>query len=410
MQKKAFDFKKELETFLFNNSLSKTEFVVSDLISQIKKIIETHAESKFNFICMDKDFPRFASIVNIFKEKEIPFSAITVESAENTVSSKKIYNYDGNVVIAVGDYQFLQISSYYASLKNVEFFGALTTPTVEYLFSDYIMFSDSCLKTPKLENYHQTVIIDYDLISKAPQATFGECYISTISKLLSLIEYKLSVLLSLKEYNQVAYKEIKRTIMLVAGATNYQEPKAVILYASIVCGVLTALTGICEDSSVELFANALSVYYKNISYGDRYAFSFFKLSEIFALFFSNDMRNFLTAPDYYKDIQRFENVPNLNSKILIQNLKMPTERRKFLISEILSKTSANFLNETSSVLCVIKTFEKNYKFFVKDYSNKKFIGGGVTNALILAPYLSNNTNILTLMRDFGVINLLNFKK
>jgi hypothetical protein len=89
----------------------------------------------------------------------------------------------------------------------------------------------------------------------------------------------------------------------------------------------------------------------------------------------------------------------------LQNLKIPSENRYKLLRKLIGVTRSGFLKEVTEVLTSLKGIKNTYLKYKNVPENNVAVKYAILkNAITVAPYLSKTTSILTLMRDFGVLN------
>ncbi len=407
IEKKVFDYKVEMQNcFSINTGDSLPKFITDSLYDAVYAIALKVADKKMDFVCLESDFLRFGGIVKkALKDAETEVNVLLVEDSEfYHAHLKSFFSSSTNEVIVIGSSNLLAITAYYASMQKIPCHAVVTEPNFENVLSSKMPMLLNGVPVDAEVIPFKTVICDIEVINKAPRESLAESYIRTVSKLLTLIDYKLRVYTDGVSADKTLYTEIKNVIQKVILINTYQNPKEVLIYAQAVIAKINALSDMLKEGGVELFCDTLGVFFPNLSYGDRLMMAFSKLVKVYHMFWNNSFDDLISLPDYNADIFLLEKTTGKNGSYYRKKLKIPSEKRRILINALISKTKDGFLKETSSLLSVLYSVEKIYSGLNKTAKDKPPIKYEIIkNSLTLCTYFSDKTSILTLCRDMGIL-------
>ena len=106
------------------------------------------------------------------------------------------------------------------------------------------------------------------------------------------------------------------------------------------------------------------------------------------------------------DIEKASILTGISEDKLYKNLKIPSKKRIDLIFALLNKVKDNFAKETTSLMAILPKIEEGfYKNAQNVIKGKGIDNDNLKNAITYSPYLISEYSTLTLMRDFGLLNL-----
>lgn len=408
MEKKVFDLKTELDKlFLKDNRLEDIKVDINSVEDSLFLLATTNAGKKIDLVFTEKDYFKFGStVLSPLKNACAEFSTLILEDKEfNHFKNKSFFNFSGEMVIVVGNSELISITAYYASIQKKTCYAVLTEPYSEYTLLTYA-------KVPT-ENVHisieiapiKALIVDLDILRRASKEAFAESFIVSMSKLISLIDYKFNMLVTDGSYNQESYIKIKNAISLVASLYSYKNSNDVLIYAQLVFASEMRKSNVLKSSSVDLFAEAINLFEEEASYGDKILTAMKCISGVYETFFANDLFDVLNLPNYNGDMLKLEKLTGNAYANFRKNLVIPTPSKLKACNTILQKTKDGFLKEIESFLSVLHAIEKIYKSYFKGTDEKKAISYQTKKeALTLCTYLSKEKTILTHLRDLGVLS------
>ncbi len=410
MTKKIFDYNLEMQNcFSINMEDNLPEFSTASLYDAVYSLALKVENKKVDFVCLESDYVKFGGIVNkALKDTQTEVNVLLIEDSEfYHVHSKSFFTFSGGEVIAMGSSQLLALTAYYATMQKIPCIAVLTEPNFENVLSSEMQILLDGIPVLVDVAPFKTVVCDIEVIKKSSKEMIAESYIRTVSKLLTLIDYKLRVYTDGLTFDKTSYEQVKDAIQKVIAINNYQNPKEVLVYCQAVLAKINATTGIIKEGAVELFADTLGVFSPDFSYGDRLMMAFSKLVKIYHMYFNNDFSDLISVPDYNADIFLLEKSTGKSGSYFRKKLKIPSEKRRNLLNALIYKTKDGFIKETSSLLSILFAIEKIYAGLNKPNREKPVINYDIIkNSLSLCTYFSNRTSVLTLCRDAGVLRCL----
>lgn len=405
-EKKRFNFNIEMQKCLSENMWDTCpEFSTANLYDAVYSIALKMASKPVDLVSLESDYLKYGSTISkALKDADVKVNTLLIEDADfYHMHTKGFFSFSGGQVIVLGSSHLLSLTLYYASRQNVSCHAILTEPNFEMLLSSKIKIVLNGVPVYVDVNPFKTIICDLEVLTKASKESVAESYIRTVSKLLTLIDYKLRVFTDGLKFNKVVYDSVKKAIALALNVNSYENYKEVLIYAQLVMAKAYANSEVLTDGGVELFCDTLGVFAPDFSYRDRLMMAFNKLVKVYHMFFNNDFSNLLSVPDYNADIFILEKTTGKSGSYFRKNLKIPSERRRTLINALIYKTREGFLKETSAILSVLSPIVKIYEGLNKQNKEKPIINYDmVKNSLTLCSYFSDKTSILTLCRDMGI--------
>ena len=385
-----------------------TEICASETYDAVYSIAIRYSRKRIaQVVCREKDFELVgATVTKALKDANAEFTTLLVEDADfNNDKASSTFRFDGGYVIAVGDSKTLSLALYYATKYGVDCYALPTEPYFENAFSKKVKIATNNIPLTVKVKPFKTVIYDLEVIRKASNKAFATAYVSVMSKLLSLIDYKMRVYLADETFDESSYNAIKKVVAMVANLANYKNVKDVLIYAEALISLIKAKNEQFTNFAVELFADSLNLSPYIMSEGDRLLTAFLKLVPLYKMFFTNDFSGLLSTPNYLKDVHELEQLTGQFAGNYTKNIKVPSPQRLNLILEMLNKTRDSFNNEITAVLAIANSIEKVYANILKDDSGFKFPPYSyLKQSLKLCTYLTNKQSVLTVFRDLGVIN------
>ena len=288
---------------------------------------------------------------------------------------------------------------YCLSTCTAKYYAVPSTPCIENILSTNISVKNGGFVKP-----FEKVIVDEAIISKADLSYFAKSYISTMSKLTALIDYKINCFLSGTPVDEEVFSLTKQAVNTVAKLTSYENFKSAILGAQI---ILASLGGnVFDGSGVEVIKNCLTTLDTSLSDSQKTLIAFEKTAKIYHMYFSNDFSSLLSVPDYESDILELEKTTGKSRAYFYKNLKIPSERRRKLIALLMQKTRDDFKRETTVVLSVLPSIIKIYNK-LNNTERESLSYKKIKNAVCLGAYLTDKTSTLTLCRDEGILKCAN---
>ena len=406
MGKKTFDFKSQIKTLFDGNSESDIKVWVCNISDTLFSIAQENAGKKFDLVYTESDFLKFGkTITGALKRACAEFSTLLIEDKGFDHSkNKSFFNFSGEIVLVVGGYDLISITSHYASLLGKDVYVILTEPCAEYLLINKARILANGLYALVDINPPKVILIDIDVLNKAPVKAFQESFINVMSKLVTLIDYKFRVLITGAEFDVKSYQNVKNAISLVAGVNAYENRKEVLIYAEAVLAVERMRSNLLLDGAVELYQDALGMFSSALNKGDKLLTATRVIVELYEMLFTNDLSNLLSVADYNRDINFLEKTTGKTGSYFRKNLNIPSPRRLEIINKIINKTRSGFQKEVESVLFVLSAIEKVYNsFYNKTEPSEEIPLSTKREALLVATYLSDKLTILSHMRDMGVL-------
>ena len=365
------------------------------------------SHGKIELIMTESDFSKVGGLVlNALKSCDIQPALLLIEENDfHYTSVQKSFSTGFGGVIAVGDKNLLSSVRYYASLRDVPCYAVPTTPYFESISSRSVYLKTDGLVAVMPAKPYKSIFIDETVILKAENKHFSKAYISVMSKLTALIDYKIDCFLSGNKVDSDLFLAVKKAINTLATITAYENYKTAIIGAELLILSINYNSPF-SGSGVWVIKDALSLFSPKLSGGDKTLIAFEKTAKIYHMLFSNDYSDLLSVPDYESDLLALIEYSGYERARFYKNLKIPSEKRRKLINLLLDKTRNDFKKETSVILSVLPSVIKIYSQL--NGKKRETISYKQTkNAVNLGSYLTDRTSALTLCRDLGILKCAN---
>ena len=403
---KVFPFLEKLN----NINLSKMPSLnVGSTLSILKEVLKGREDSVIEVVTNEKDFSGIGcKVISALKDENYSVKSLILEEKPVYHTLKSTFASDVSVVIAIGDYELLSTIRYCASLCKIDCIAIPTKPYIENLLKDTVTLkTDKLPATIKVLPFFK-VIIDVGLISKSSNVNFLEAYLSGMSKLVSLIDYKINCFLSSEIVNGEIFSSIKNAVNVCATAMAYQNYKEAILFSQLQLLSVKASSSVLDGLSVDSVETLLTVFAPELSTCQKKWIAFEKTAKIYHMYFSNDFSTLLSVPDFESDLIYLEEVTHKDRVYFSKNLKIPSERRRELINLLTEKLSSGLKSETTLILSLFNSIKTTYKKLDSAFVKKQTASyKQIKNSVVLAPYLSDKVHVLTLCRDAGILKCAN---
>ena len=197
MQKNVFDTVKNMQYLSADGFFGQgTEIFASETYDAVYSIAIRYSRKRIaQVVCREKDFELVgATVTRALKDAKAEFTTLLVEDVDfNNDKASSTFHFDGGYVFAVGDSKTLALASYYATKYGVDCHALPTEPYFENAYSKKIKIPTLNIPLTVKVRPFKTVIYDFEIIKKASNVAFATAYISVMSKLVSLIDYKMQI-------------------------------------------------------------------------------------------------------------------------------------------------------------------------------------------------------------------------
>lgn len=378
---------------------------------QVKEIAKYNFDRNAVVVSTNGLYLEFGKKVSMgLQEAEVEFDTMLLEDdiplfVENF---KGMFSFKGGELIFVlGDVQLVGIVRYYAAKKDCVVVAIPTNTNLEFVGADDVILTTACLPKKTVLAPLISVIIDKVIIEAEPQRYISSAFGNVISKFISLLDYRLRVLTDGVEFNKTAYDTVKKAVIYALSIKKYTSPILVLALAELCLAFVKSECDILSGGAESSTSYMLKAEGVTLPYGDRVFFSFEKLIKLYYLFFSNP-RVLLLSPNYNEDIEEVSSITKIDKSEFYNRLNIPNSKRYKLLNSLFEKVKDFFIKETASVIKILPDIKRIYSEFVTGDENKRIIKNEeLKKAIKLAPYVSDKTNVLTFIRDFGFLSCVN---
>ena len=400
------------KTINFNNSINDI-ILEFNLPFNISFSFETFIQKNFtknekvDIVINKYCYRKFSNeIISLIKGK-VNYTFIVVKDDYNFYLPKTLFEVNANKVIIVGDDAFIKGVNYILRDKPCSVYALYLSVYLESIFLDEyeIIYSGKpCVKKVKgLSN----IILDPLFIKKSTKKDILTAYISNVLIAPTLIDYRLGEMLNGLKYNQRLYELLKQALRYTLEHPIYANFLEVLCLASFIKCAINYKSEIIKNSGVENIVRILFVNSSNIDKCVIKKYAFEKTIKLYHFFFSNEFSDLLAHPDYVNDITKLSLLLGISEEKLYSYLQIPSLKRTGLIYSLLKKVGQDFLRETTSFMMLLPKILNNFDRASKGVVENNIDLENLKDAVNYSPYLSKKPSVLTLMRDFGLLSLIN---
>ena len=406
--KKAFDFKSEISKNLNLVGLPPEVFLGS-FKDGLFEVCKNFTQGKIEVVMAEKDFKRVgSSIVECIKALGVGVQLLLIEDKDFSYSAVKTsFNASLGGCVAIGDKYLLSAVRYYSSLYGTPCYAILLTPSFDKVLVENVYLKTKGLTAVLKAEKFKKVIVDSELILKAKSEAFAEAYAVSVSKLTALIDYKINCFLNGKIVDENLFKLVKNGVNLALAYPSYERGKLAIISSQTLLALANGVSDEFLASGVECISTALSVYAHEVKDCKKAFISFEKTVKLYHLFFSNDFSDLLSVPDYYADVEVLEKDFKRDRAFFMKNVKVPSEKRRKLITLLLEKTASGFKAETTAIFKALSGIKRAYSSMLGVCGDGNVSYKQIKNSVTAGTYLTDKQSVLTLMRDLGVLQCAN---
>ena len=282
-------------------------------------------------------------------------------------------------VIALGDKNFVLLAADYAEKSGKDLFAVLTEPDFDGLFTRRALTGKTAVDNPAYnsaggKNALKAVIIDAEILVKGATDRFPAAYAFAAVKTLDLIDYKLGVILKEKPFDEFYFSKARFLSALLKNAFKFSNYLEVILYVSLLTGVVSALSDVYTGGGGERLKKALIAEYPNAYESDCALYALIVGANVFHLTFSNDLTVGVLAENVNADISAAVKLFGGNGSDYRKNLKAYSPAEIKAVFRAVNGARGKLLADSGEILTSLKDYIAGYETI----SGKKFDGAVFT--------------------------------
>lgn len=405
---RSFDFNLQIKKF--NAAIEKnssTVITADGFFNAVTRIAKNNAGCKYTVVSLESDFLKFGGEVTAaLSDCNAEYSVYLINADDlNFEKPEEIFSISDSETIIIGGKDLISYVLFYAS-KNGNCHALLTEPYVEGLLGGKVTVPDGKFFKSVDVITLKTVVLDKNVISKANGNKIAYAYVKCVGKSIFLIDYKLAVLSGKKVLDKTRYDMARLAVTLISALNTFKNPIDVITYCSVVTAEVLARSDVLSCGGNDLIARVIELTENTINKGDVAILAFLQAAKIYHAFFVNDFTDLVSVADYNGDVALLSKISGKSERYFYNLLKIPSAERKKLLAKLINLTRSDFVKQTSDVLRAAEVIKNNYYNLKKDKESQvNYKYALVKEAVKLSTYLTSETSVLTLCRDFGFLNL-----
>lgn len=278
-------------------------------------------------------------------------------------------------VIALGDKNFILLAAAYAKKSGKSCYAVLTEPDFDGLFTanGAVGGKTAGEKPVGVENTGgknalKAVVIDPEILVKGTAARFPRAYAFAALKTLDLIDYKLSVILKEKPFDEFYFSKARFLSAFLKNAFKFSNYLDVILYVSLLTGVVSALSDVYTGGGGERLKKAFIAEYSDLSESDCALYALVVGANAYHLTFSNDLTVGILAENVNADIFAAAKLFGGDEISYRKNLKKYSPAEMKAVFRAVNGARGKLLSDSGEILTSLKDYIAGYETL----SGKKF--------------------------------------
>ena len=397
------DFKSRLFTNVLEEELS-TKCLFTKVSEGLKEIFISSFYKSVLVVCHDENFLGQGNDVRKILQS-IKINVSLVSLGEENLSKDYIdmlYNGE-NAVVVIGDNELIDLVKAFSSAKNLFSVAIPTTCVMANIFTSYVKnVEDGRVKKQKVKGLN-AVIIDKAYYSSNKKKHTVESYSLLVSKLITLIDYKIAVLGNYTKFNKRIYNYFKETVftygLQISTFKNMPDALAVGTLRLSIADELSDILSFGGEITIAdlLFAN------EKAPIGELQLTVFYKLAPLYLLYLEEGYLNH-SLPDLVSHVFEFSEFANIPEYSLLDGYSKfsPTETRK----RVLSVAYSSLVKDLKFIIKSIGDVKKTYKFFYNAKQKLSSISASDLKRYVKEGAYLSNGNLLAFMKDDGFADLI----
>lgn len=390
-EKYLFDLTGEINKFLrgLNDSLS-SWIITAKTSDGILKFIEKG--KKYDVFSSEADFNKYGvKIIDALKRAGAEYSVTLLGDGASGKFAAAARFLTGDV-IALGDKNFILSTVDYAKSAKKTCYAVLTALQFDGLFS----------KLGGAVNPLKAVVIDPEILVKGSLDKYPAAYAVAAVKSLDLIDYKLAVILKEKPFDEFYFLKARFLSALLKNAFKFSNYCDVILYVTLLSGVVSALSGVYNGGG-ERLKKAFIAEYSDISESDCALYALIVGANLYHFAISNDLRLGVIPENYNADVSAAAALFGCDESVLRKDLDIPSSAALAAKFRAVNAARGKLILDSAEILTSLNACVTGYetltgkKFDISPFSYEK-----TKRAVIASAYLSGGVTAPSLLMHAGV--------
>lgn len=382
------------------------------LLSVLKKL---KATGQIVFISSRSTFFEYGeTILDLISQAgATPLNIILNKKFDNTLENiSGLFALSGEVsAVVVLDPYLFGVASYFVSIRNLHLISMPLTPDADDVLSPTASITFKGKKEKVTSAGYRHVIINTELLSKAPKESSAIAFASLASGIISLIDYRMRGTVGGEKLCKNSYDLVRSCI---SGTINILKNKTqnipVFLIENriklVIADIYTdgaILSGSGESCVATLLEPSGKEHY---SFSERKLYSAYKLIDLYNIFFKYPHSNLLYVPDLVERAEGYSRLTGTNEYETLKDINKRALSAKE-IDKKLNLVNQKFLDETQKLVSMKdKLFSAYLSLGGKEDLLENYTPDEIRRAVYYAPDTEGCFSVLTLMRDTGILELL----
>lgn len=390
-EKYLFDLTGEVNKFLrgLKDPLS-SWIITAKTCDGIFKLIEKG--KKYDVFSNDADFNRYGvKVLDALKKAGAEYSVTLLGDGASGKFAAAARFLTGDV-IALGDKKFISATVDYAKSAKKTCYAVLTDIDFDGLFS----------KSGEADNPLKAVIIDPEILVKGSLDRYPAAYAFAAVKSLDLIDYKLSVILKEKPFDEFYFLKARFLSAMLKNAFRFSNYHDVILYVALLGGVISALSCVYDGGGKSL-KKAFTAEYVAVKESDCALYALIVGANAYHFTFANDLRLGVLPENYNADISSAATLFGCAESDIRKNFEIPASSSLAAKFRAVNAVRGKLLLDSGEILTALKTYVSGYEALTGEkFDESPFSYEKTKRAVIASAYLGCGVTAPALLIEAGV--------
>jgi hypothetical protein len=389
--------------------------ICDDFTKELRKILnENYKNNKCLLIVNNSDKQKYDSKIESVKSCDCKFCELILEDfAKNNLIYRKIVDSnildDVKVIIVFSNGVICDIAKTMATIHNLQLIIIPSTINPCGYLLNYANVYDSTNLTKKIETVEPTyVIVDNNIITNSSKRAISSCYGEIIGHVLTIFDVIFTQIVYGCRFNVECISQMHKIIIQTAILSNLmlcsKEGIIKLFNAKLNIEMLINKLNLKNNYfSLESVNNLMCAFTKeNLSVGEISIINALFLSKIFNKFLSVNVINYKIYPNIELRINKLSKY----FKILNFNFSLEDKNRQTLvfkyysIKDFLIKTCNYYSTIINNAFLSFKNLYNDKALFLNNLITKEVL----TDSICLSPDFYKGKNILSFLKDFGLLD------
>lgn len=405
-----FDGKRKETTEKILQSLN-IKVISGSAVEQLPVIIENECAGQSTLIVSngDNDGVFLRNLKEGFNNSDIKVSLCIFSNEKEETSVARLISCAENFkcIVAVGGDDVINVCRFYAGLKDKFIFAVPNTVTVQGIIPPYVTFTANGLPENIKSKTIDILFLDKSAYCRCKKHALADAFSSSVSKCLTLIDYKYACAVEGKELSASAYNYFVEAINDVLNIPASSYIYDWLLKSQLKISIAKSISDIDEYSAAYDVAKILVATDKNVSIQEAEFVAFVRLVKLYKLYIDNLDFVLLNTPDFCSRINEVASFIGVRISDVLSEVKPAFNVDEETGKAAVKKLKSQIIKELDGIIALLGK--------IKDFKTRlcnpkkpmnKYTALQIKKGIALGAYTSKKPTILKLMTLNGFCELL----